>query len=310
LSAVWYENINGQGAFGPRKTIFDFLIACRSIFPVDIDNDGDLDVVANSADQVTISWFENLDGLGNFGQQNIVAGAFSYVNDVYGADIDGDGDNDIVGVTNDEIGFLSWYENLDGQGAFSERIDITTGVLNASSIVCADLDNDGDMDVLYGSTPDAGAETSEVAWCENLDGMGTFSPKQLIGGQLQFVQEVYAEDIDGDGDLDVFATSQNNDKVVWYRNNTILGTDSFHKAGAIKIYPNPGQTLVFIAGLPSTAIEKATVYSSTGSIITELSEAKEGINISHLPNGLYILTLESKEGIVFNGKFIKSDNKK
>ena len=79
------------------------------VFPVDLDNDGDLDIVANSRGQ-RISWYPN-DGAGNFGktsQQIIyeVEGTTSYGNLSAPADLDGDGDPDLV--------FLRGYYTLDG----------------------------------------------------------------------------------------------------------------------------------------------------------------------------------------------------
>ena len=44
---------------------------------------------------------------------------------VYAADIDGDGDIDMLSVSTQDKK-LAWYENTDGQGAFSTQNIITT----------------------------------------------------------------------------------------------------------------------------------------------------------------------------------------
>ena len=292
-SAAWYENLDGLGNFSARKLISSGLLACRSVFAADIDNDGDLDVVANSADMVTISWFENLDGQGVFGPQNIVAGQAPYVADVFCADIDGDGDLDIMGCTNGD-NRVAWHENLDGLGTFGPQRVVTNEALQCTSIFCADLDHDGDMDVLYGSTPSAIVENSEIAWSENLDGLGTFGPKQVIGNTLKLTRAVYAADIDGDTDMDVFAASQNNNKVVWYENLTILGVGDNSNSN-LRVYPNPSNDKIFIDS-KKESIEGIIVYNVLGKQLFSKKGNLKELDISNLQNGMYFLQITTEEG--------------
>ena len=65
----------------------------------------------------------------------------------------------------------------------------------------ADLDGDGDLDVLSASSDD-----DKIAWYEN-DGTGQFGPQQVITTQADGANSVYAGDFDGDGDLDVLSAS-------------------------------------------------------------------------------------------------------
>ena len=291
-SAVWYENQDGLGNFSSSKLISSSLLGCRSVFPTDIDGDGDLDVVANSGDTVTISWFENLDGQGNFGPQKIVAGQALYVAEISTADIDGDGDKDIIGTTN-ATGIVAWHENLDGLGTFGAQQLITNQAISCSTIFCTDLENDGDIDVLFGSTPSSNEETSEVAWCENLDGLGNFGPKQVLGNTLKFTRDVYAADIDGDTDMDVFATSQNNNKVVWFENLTILGVTE-NQNNTIKVHPNPSSGIITIDSRNET-LTQVVLYNALGKNIIETT-ATEQLDISALANGVYFLKLTSQRG--------------
>jgi hypothetical protein len=294
-SAFLYENKDGHGNFYPKQLISSNLPACRSVFAADIDNDGDLDVVANSAGLVTISWFENLDGQGNFGAQNIVNHPQqpTYVSDVYCADIDGDGDLDIIGTANGENTVL-WHENLDGLGTFGLQRVVTNEALECTSIFCADLDNDGDVDVLYGSTESPIVENSEIAWSENLDGLGNFGPKQVIGNTLKLTRAVYAADIDGDTDMDVFAASQNNDKVVWYENLTILGVGE-NSLTHIKVYPNPAGNKIFIDS-GTVSIERIAVYDILGKQLFSKHENVKELDISEFQQGIYFLRIANRSG--------------
>ena len=64
---------------------------------------------------------------------------------------------------------MSWYENTDGQGTFSVGFDLTTSANRPFSVFAADLDGDGDMDVLV-------SDYDGVMWFENTNGGGAFSP--------------------------------------------------------------------------------------------------------------------------------------
>jgi hypothetical protein len=86
---------------------------------VDLDNDGDNDVVSESQYDGSVSWYENLDGRGAFGQRQLITEKASPDSiPSYVADLDGDGDLDVVA---HDSGRVTWYEqripgdaNLDG----------------------------------------------------------------------------------------------------------------------------------------------------------------------------------------------------
>ncbi len=69
--------------------------------------------------------------------------------------------------------------------------------------VFADLDGDGDKDLVSISTNDPTGITDRVVWFEKLDGRGIFGPERLISSQVAFVGSLAVGDIDGDGAIDV-----------------------------------------------------------------------------------------------------------
>jgi hypothetical protein len=82
-------------------------------------------------------------------------------------------------------------------------------------VFAADVDSDGDLDVLSATSGD-----DKIAWYEN-DGSGNFS-EHTINTAADRAYSVFAADVDGDDDLDVLSASRNDDKIPWYNN---LGND-------------------------------------------------------------------------------------
>ncbi|MBI2280953.1 MAG: T9SS type A sorting domain-containing protein [Bacteroidetes bacterium] len=214
-SIAWYENL-GNGSFGPKQIIKQGTsIRYSSVDATDLDGDGDLDVLSASEGDNRIAWYENL-GNGNFGSSLIIANNVYIASAVYASDIDGDGDSDVLSasVGNGEI---AWYENL-GDSIFSAQNPVSTAsAFGPLSTHAADLDNDGDIDVLSASRNDY-----HINWFENL-GYNHYSPKKVIDSFSLF-SSVYAADLDNDGFLDALSTSFSEKKVVWYKN---LGNGTF-----------------------------------------------------------------------------------
>ncbi|PKO99385.1 MAG: hypothetical protein CVU03_01915 [Bacteroidetes bacterium HGW-Bacteroidetes-2] len=290
-SVVWYENLDGLGTFGPRTYITFTLNGCRSIVAQDMDNDGDLDVIAATGGNKTVVWFENQDGFGNFSDELIVEGEIgTSVSDIKVIDIDGDGDMDILAVSG--VQKIYWYENLDGQGAFGIKQLIVEDIY-CGDLFSTDLDNDGDNDVLYYNSPSVNIENSELIWSENIDGLGTFGPKQIIGQNHINLRFSYASDIDNDGDQDVFTCSNVTDKIVWYENLTILGVTDIDTLD-IKIYPNPvNEVLVIKSPIP---IQRVCVFTILGSKLLEVTENFNEISMTGLPSGLLLVEIETAQG--------------
>ncbi len=216
---AWYENMDGLGNFSTQNIINTTLEKTREIELSDIDNDGDLDIVNGFFIGSTLGWFEN-DGTGLFLTEHIFSTSMNGLNSLIISDIDNDGNNDVIIGTVLEI--IAWYKNTDGLGDFLYKNAISSSVDGASNVHAADIDNDGDLDMLSASQFD-----HRIAWYENNDGLGDFSKQKTIAFDIDFASSVNTADIDGDGDLDILATShhefdENNavisGNVVWFEN--------------------------------------------------------------------------------------------
>lgn len=183
----------------------------------DLDDDNDLDIISGDADGV-IHYYENtgIAMVPNFAPP--VAGAFGLATLATGngfafltaGDIDGDGDLDIMrGDT--EYGDLWLYQNTGTSTApgFAAAVANPFGLTSLDEYTVpnfADLDNDGDLDLLvtdgYGNLhyfQNTGTATVPAFAAPTLNPFGWVSPNQFQIGR--------AADLDQDGDIDVMSSS-------------------------------------------------------------------------------------------------------
>ncbi|MEZ6120063.1 MAG: FG-GAP-like repeat-containing protein [Pirellulaceae bacterium] len=212
-SIAWYPNQDGLGSFGSRNVISTEVLGSYSVTAADIDGDGDVDVISASLMDDKIAWYENLDGAGTFGTQNVVTDTADGAESVRAADLDGDGDLDLL-VASEIDSLVSWYENLDGRGEFGPQHIISDQASDVEKAVAADLDGDGDLDVLSASFAD-----NKIAWYENVDGSGTFGSPNIISAATNGATVVIAADLDGDQDLDIVTGSYTDGTIEWYSND-------------------------------------------------------------------------------------------
>ncbi|MCU7815842.1 MAG: DUF4347 domain-containing protein, partial [Candidatus Thiodiazotropha sp. (ex Rostrolucina anterorostrata)] len=145
---------------------------------------------------------------------NTITGPGITILDMTTADIDGDGDMDIISVSN-STDAVAWHEN-DGSQGFTTH-NITTAADGVISVTVADLDGDGDLDILSASQDD-----HKIAWYEN-DGSENFTAHTITTAATG-ASSVAVADMDGDGDLDVLSTSESGNSIDWYRND---GSENF-----------------------------------------------------------------------------------
>jgi len=212
-----------NGNFGLPKTISDVSLAL-SVYATDLDGDDDVDVLGSAYRTNGILWWEN-DGSQVFTEHSL-EGEADNVSSVYAADLDGDGDMDIL-----EAGHkIEWFENDGSQGFTNHVIDseFNEAKYGAISVYATDVDSDGDIDIL--------AAGLNIAWFEN-DGNQNFTEHTIITwSDCQYsntcggARDVYATDVDADGDVDVLGATYNtqvpynNYKIIWWEND---GSQSF-----------------------------------------------------------------------------------
>jgi uncharacterized repeat protein (TIGR01451 family) len=212
---AWYENEDGAGTFGQKKIISVETEPLMSGYIIDIDGDGDLDLIASSNGYTLAAWYENVDGAGSFGpKKTIYSGQITAPTTIYAGDIDGDGDMDVVCASRYPFFMtLAWFRNEDGEGNFSAPISFSDQASGLYPVITADVDGDGDLDIL---------SSNKLDWYENLDGLGSFGPQQVLAspGDLGAIS-IHVADLDNDGDLDVVSGRGDsvNNAITWNKND-------------------------------------------------------------------------------------------
>ena len=192
----------------------------QSVFAVDVDGDGDADILTASNYDDTVAWYEN-DGSQSFAE-NVLTNSANGANFVFAADVDGDADVDVLASAGQDNS-VTWFEN-DGSGGFTGN-EITASDTFVTYVFAADVDGDGDVDVLS-----AAYSGETVKWFEN-DGSGGFT-EHTIASSKAGSKCAFAIDVDGDGDVDVIGATRvpmdgdgdvdaltalfNADDVAWY----------------------------------------------------------------------------------------------
>lgn len=189
------------------------LVFQNPIVTLDLDGDGDLDVVRSRPNAPAASYIN--DGAGGFTE----VGAFpSQFYAATGIDFDDDGRDDVI-----SGGFERWWRSR-GDGTFEPPQPLISGFFPFERMRRADVDGDGDLDAIHGAI-----------WLEN--GPGTsFAARRDYGGTpgSDHINDVVDLDLDGIVDLLVVRGSS----IALFRG---MGGGAFHPAE-----PVPGTPTGFL----------------------------------------------------------------
>jgi len=112
INVSWFENTDGSGTFGTQQVISTAADVAHYVYAADLDGDSDLDVLSASYGDDKIAWYENMDGSGTFGIQQVISTAADGAYCVYAADLDGDSDLDVLSASRSD-NKVAWYENTN-----------------------------------------------------------------------------------------------------------------------------------------------------------------------------------------------------
>lgn len=182
--------------------------------PVDIDGDGDLDILVAANLDDELFWMENGGGSPPSWTKRIVDTPTS-PRSAAALDMDGDGDMDLCcnclyGSTSS---IITGYENIGGTPPSWTPFTLTWDAAIYNDLDAADVSGDGLPDLVCAKT-----NGMYMPWYEN-SGIGSEWTLFEFGSYYQGCS-VQAEDLDQDGDIDILAASINDsDGAIWFENN-------------------------------------------------------------------------------------------
>jgi hypothetical protein len=161
------------------------------------DGDGDLAAAIAGEDDRMSELYLN-DGRGFFTAANDRLPARGVSNSVIAADVDGDGDADLL-FGNDGQDFL--FINAGGRFSDQTRVRLPADEARTQDLEAGDVDGDGDLDLVVGNAVDGNRLLLN-------NGRGFFT--EAVFGRLPLraepeeTREADLADVDGDGDLDLY----------------------------------------------------------------------------------------------------------
>lgn len=191
-----------MGQLSPASQFEDLSVA-------DIDRDSDLDLLLGTR------WLRN-DGGGNWTAFTLHnTSAIPDRNEL--VDIDKDGRLDaVVGYEAINVtGKLAWYEQpANATNNWTENVIAT--IFGPQSVGVADMDSDGDLDVVVGEHRTNSTNTAKLFVFENANGQGTSWTQHLVYTGDEHHDGAVVVDIDNDGDWDIVSIGWTHGRVLVY----------------------------------------------------------------------------------------------
>jgi hypothetical protein len=244
-----FENAAGNGSAWSTITLPVSLQT--GVATGDLDRDGDVDVTSTeSFFGDGLGWSRNLLGNGTSWSQHTIATALGATYAMATADIDGDGDLDVLQPgANFLVGTTFWYENVGGIAFFWAPHAIPDA--QATIAAAADLDRDGDVDMVAPGSPGG------LYFWANTAGTGLVWTRSTIADVGSAPRQLAIADLDRDGDADVLASTAATNAINWYENRG-------------------GQASLAVADQAPATANNGDLVSMLRATVTHLGRAGEG----------------------------------
>jgi hypothetical protein len=218
--------LNSAGVLG-APALYAIGVEPRGVALADVDGDLLPDIVVGEHDGRTVEVLLNLPGSpGVFTPgPSLSVGAQFRPDGVDVADLDGDGDRDVVAATSGNgLNFATVFFNQGG-AVFGPATNFAAGGVNPGAVVAADFDLDGRRDIAL-----ANQDSANLSVLRNLGGGAFAAGVPMAAGTNP--QALVAADLDLNGAPDLGCANQDSDTVSVYRYTSVLFADGFESGNA------------------------------------------------------------------------------
>lgn len=229
-TVVWYENDGSNPINWIPHIIDSTFYTAETVRLSDFNGDGLMDVVAQGWAGKCV-WYEN-----NYPEawipHQLSDNKTGASPGCYVADLNNDTRPDII---SNHIHLSLYINNLPDTNWTTVLID--TSVIATFTNHCADIDMDGDLDIVANASL-ATDEIADIAWYEN-DGSGLNWTKHSVTTEMQSARWVYLEDMDKNGFTDIVCTDIEADEIIVFFNNDAGQSWTKNVVDNTIILPNP-----------------------------------------------------------------------
>ncbi|HOU13211.1 MAG TPA: FG-GAP-like repeat-containing protein [Anaerolineae bacterium] len=248
----------------------------------DLDNDGDLDLVSGNAANRVRAWENDGTPFSGAWSQSIVFTTTDGIESLALADVDTDGDLDILAGcrTGETYALTSWQNNGDPFAGTWTRHDLGDKDLGTVyTLAAADFDVDGDFDLASGAQMNA-AFAEVQAWENNGSPFGGLWAGSAVEETATAVRALTVADLDHDGDTDLIAAT---DVLTAWPNKRAAGSWSAWTEGA---QPLPTGSMLSVAATDFNHDGKLDIAAGASTIGIHVWKGDGGYTWTHVPAGV------------------------
>jgi CO dehydrogenase/acetyl-CoA synthase epsilon subunit len=274
----------------------------------DLDGDGDMDLLVGEY-YGAMQYFQNTGSASNPQFAAPQTNPFGLVSTYYNsfpvfADLDGDGDMDLL--VGEYYGAMQYFQNTGS----STNPQFATPVMNPFGLTSttelavadfADLDGDGDLDLLVGEYYGAMQYFQNTGSASNPQ----FAAPQMNPFGLVSVKD-YAlpkfADLDGDGDQDLLV-GEYFGAMNYFENTTLVGLRQLSRSSDDVLFPNPAKDVIIIK--TNRQLTRVEIIDATGKLVSSTNGPSRSVNVSSLNKGFYFMKLTDSKGQMETKSFQK-----
>ncbi|MBL4689513.1 MAG: VCBS repeat-containing protein [Nannocystaceae bacterium] len=254
---------DGAGGFGPELT--DETLYCDQMELVDVNGDGDLDVVGTSMfdDFLTVALGT---GTGSFTLQATSTILSGNPVQLVAGNLTGDNNPDVVSIHGTAFGGTGGARVLaaDGMGGFSSSDFVSTGSAAGRDVALGDFTGDGVLDVVL----TIATGTSQVRIAVN-NGAGQFGQSLVVNTTTSDASGVATGDFNDDGDDDI-VVGNGPDVLV------LLGTGAAAFENAVSLSVAAHATRVAVADVTNDGIDDIIAVYDNAATVSVFPSAGDG----------------------------------